>query len=166
MNVDPPTHTEASNGADQAPSDLQLKGDLPFVGRKAELDYLHAFVRGALAADRLSALWIQGEAGIGKSRLINQIAEDFYPATTLIRCRFYPDANLSIQSVLASAVLDAARHHGISTSLTLPLHASDNTGGDSGNHPSIPNDSRLRRRPPDRRGDSERVCFHHPWAGT
>lgn len=120
MKVDPPTHTEAPEGANQAALDLESKGDLPFVGRKAELDYLHAFVRGALAADRLSALWIQGEAGIGKSRLINQVAEDLYPATTLIRCRFYPDANLSIQSVLASAVLDAARHHGISTGLTLP----------------------------------------------
>ena len=121
MKADPPTYSGApSVDPDSSALVSAERENLPFVGRGAEIEYVNAFVRGALAAERLSVLWVQGEAGIGKSRLIDQIAEDFYPSTILIRCRLYPNAALSIQSILAGAVLETARRYGISSSLTLP----------------------------------------------
>ncbi len=121
MNANPPTYGEGpAEGPDLETLTATERDLLPFVGRGEEIEYVNSFVRGALAADRLSTLWVQGEAGIGKSRLIDQIAEDLYPSTILIRCRFYPNASLSIQSVLASALLETTRRYGISTALTLP----------------------------------------------
>lgn len=121
MNANPPTYSGGpAEGPDPDTLTVSERDLLPFVGREEEIEYINAFVRGALASDRLSTLWVAGEAGIGKSRLIDQVSEDLYPSVILIRCRFYPNASLSIQSVLASAVLETTRRYGITTSLTLP----------------------------------------------
>lgn len=121
MRADPPLYSEESTARDSRELSVVRNPEiLPFVGRQQELDYVTAFARGALAADRLSALWLQGEAGIGKSRMIDRIGVDLFPAVIVIRVILYPDSNFSVQSALASAVIEAGHIYGISTHLTLP----------------------------------------------
>lgn len=118
MRADPPRHREPSRVPPGEIAVVESPEHLPFVGREEELDYLVAFTRGALSADRLSALWLQGEAGIGKSRIIDRLGVTLFPAVILIRVTLYPDAHFSLNSALTAAVLEAAQIYGISTHLS------------------------------------------------
>lgn len=92
---------------------------LPFVGRQQEGETIRHFIAGSLGVDRLSALWIQGPAGIGKSRLIDAVLEEQGHDTITICTRFYPDSTLSISAVLFSSILKAYEEKGLSPPLGL-----------------------------------------------
>ena len=47
-----------------------LGQSVPFVGRRAELESLYNALRDALNAKRVRSVWVHGEAGIGKTRLV------------------------------------------------------------------------------------------------
>jgi len=57
---------------------------LPFVGRQRELEALGAALREVRERDRASELWLVGEAGAGKTRLLQTFAERASPATTRV----------------------------------------------------------------------------------
>lgn len=79
---------------------------IPFVGRQTELHRIAAFTRHATEGDGLAALWITGEAGMGKSRLIEQALPDIEAQHVIVlRVRFYPDSPSGIVSLLHAALV-------------------------------------------------------------
>ena len=64
------TRIERADTNREAPSPTRAK-EIPFVGRELEIATLMAFVR-ELATERGTAVTIEGPAGIGKSRLVNE----------------------------------------------------------------------------------------------
>ena len=78
---------------------------LPFVGRDKELEQIVGFYRQAVEGDGISALWISGEAGIGKTRLLQQaIAKLRDLKANPIHICLYPNSTASIVDLLADAV--------------------------------------------------------------
>jgi DNA-binding SARP family transcriptional activator len=55
-----------------SPSEALNNGNLPFVGRHQEIELLHACWKRSLHAQGLQAALVIGEAGIGKSRLVER----------------------------------------------------------------------------------------------
>ena len=80
-------------------------GILPFTGRKNELEDILQFCQNLLEGQEVRLLLLTGEAGVGKSRLVEEAirnleAIDFLP----IHVRMYPDTALSVVALLAAAV--------------------------------------------------------------
>ncbi len=79
--------------------------DLPFVGRSEEIERIVAFYRSTTTSDRLSVLWLQGPAGVGKSRLLGQVIpllNDLSPA--ILHIKSYPDSANSVNDLLTQAM--------------------------------------------------------------
>lgn len=79
--------------------------DLPFVGRGEEIERIVAFYRSTTTSDRLSVLWLQGPAGVGKSRLLGQVIpqlDDLHPA--ILHVKSYPDSANSVNDLLTQAM--------------------------------------------------------------
>ena len=57
---------------------------LPIVGRERELEQLEATLREVRSTGRTRTLWLVGEAGSGKTRLLQAFAERASPATTRV----------------------------------------------------------------------------------
>ena len=87
---------------------------LPFTGRIKELERIQAFCTTAWEQDSLSVLWITGEAGIGKSRLLQQANATFFSRQVInLDIRLYPDATTSIVSLLSDAMNASAQFAGL-----------------------------------------------------
>ncbi len=78
---------------------------LPFTGRRKELKHIQKFSQAAWEQDSLSMLWIVGEAGIGKSRLLLQAQSTLYSRQVVnLDICLYPDSTTSIISLLSDAM--------------------------------------------------------------
>lgn len=78
---------------------------LPFVGRAEELDRLVAFWRGTEESDRLRSALLIGEAGIGKSRLVEELIPRIEQAGgVVLHTRIYPGGLTSIAPIIARAI--------------------------------------------------------------
>lgn len=77
---------------------------LPFVGRESDLARAIDFVQSAVAGHELSLLWIEGEAGIGKSRLLDEILSRIEDSIEVIQTRFNPDSRTSLARSLYVAL--------------------------------------------------------------
>lgn len=78
---------------------------LPFTGRRKELRHIQKFSHSAWEQDSLSVLWIAGEAGIGKSRLLLQAQSTLYSRQVVnLDICLYPDSTTSIISLLSDAM--------------------------------------------------------------
>lgn len=71
-----------SDGID-LPDSLRLASTLPFVGRSAELELLHALMPSAVGAQRRVVL-LAGAPGCGKSRLVRELAGELAQRGTLV----------------------------------------------------------------------------------
>jgi class 3 adenylate cyclase/tetratricopeptide (TPR) repeat protein len=65
----------------------------PFVGRAAELARLGEALAGAIASRRARLVTVVGDAGVGKSRLIREFAEQAAASATILRGRCLPYGN-------------------------------------------------------------------------
>lgn len=89
----------------QALVDFLNHGVLPFTGRAVERERIMAFWRSTVDAQWMRAALLVGEAGVGKSRLVEEIT----PAITaaggiVIGAKLYPESAMSIAPVLAQAL--------------------------------------------------------------
>jgi DNA-binding SARP family transcriptional activator len=85
--------------------DFLNHGIFPFVGRSAELERIDAFWRTAAEAYELRAALLIGEAGIGKSRLIEELMPRIVrEGGAVVHTRLYPDSTSSITSLVARAL--------------------------------------------------------------
>lgn len=84
-------------------------GILPFVGRGLELELLERFWRESSEAPGLRAALMLGEAGAGKSRLVEELLPRIGAAGGLIvHTKFYPGTSTSIASLIAAALSTSA----------------------------------------------------------
>ena len=81
------------------------QGMLPFVGREKELQEIISFWEGNFEGEGLRMRLLQGEAGVGKSRLMNEVA-DHIPSLggTVLHLKVYPDTAMSLVTLLAGAL--------------------------------------------------------------
>ena len=86
-------------------------GILPCVGREREIERILGFWRETTSEPALRALLLTAEAGMGKSRLAEEIIGHIErDGGAVVHLRFYPDSSLSLAPVLSQAVrLAAAR---------------------------------------------------------
>ncbi|MEY2432473.1 MAG: hypothetical protein QOC92_2198 [Acidimicrobiaceae bacterium] len=71
-----------------------MAGELPFIGRADELGALHSWLGEAIDAGPRAVL-LRGEAGVGKTRLLDRFAADVVrnqPGVVVLRATCYPDA--------------------------------------------------------------------------
>lgn len=80
-------------------------GVLPFVGRVPELDRIRSFWNETAEAPGLRVLLLVGEAGIGKSRLIEESTRGIAASGgAVVHVKLYPDASTSLAPLLARAL--------------------------------------------------------------
>ncbi|HVK38321.1 MAG TPA: AAA family ATPase [Candidatus Kapabacteria bacterium] len=84
-------------------------GLLPFVGRSAEVDRIEAFWRSAAEAQGLRSMLLIGEAGAGKSRLVEEAGSLVARQRGLvIHTRLYPESTTALAPLIAKAIDRAA----------------------------------------------------------
>ena len=87
---------------------------LPFVGRKKERDHVTDFLQATIAGDKAALLWLQGEAGVGKSRFLDQIQTHLSEENNLVLyVRIYPDSASSVVLAFGSAIAAHPRLRGL-----------------------------------------------------
>ncbi|MBL7989745.1 MAG: AAA family ATPase [Chlorobi bacterium] len=77
---------------------------LPFVGRSAQLAELRRFWRGGASRQSLQVGLIVGEAGVGKSTLLDQFLQELGTECTLAHIRFTPNSSTSLVRAIARAL--------------------------------------------------------------
>ena len=89
-------------------ADFLNHGILPFVGRCEELDEIREFIAGTIDATSLRSILITGEAGIGKSRLVEEmIRRSGTDGEVTVHARLRPASSTSPVSLLAHALHDS-----------------------------------------------------------
>ena len=84
--------------------DFLNHGALPFTGREEEIAALVDFWSGTVDAHGLRLALLQGEAGIGKSRLVEElIPKIVHGGGVVVHTKFYPESTASIAPLLARA---------------------------------------------------------------
>ncbi|MGE3799453.1 MAG: AAA family ATPase [Candidatus Kapaibacterium sp.] len=95
----PPNHIGNGSAVPYTPRQL------PFVGRDKELERIADFVQSTIAGNSLGLLWLQGEAGVGKSRFLEHVRTVLTEQGNLvIYVRLYPDSALSIIQAFSGAI--------------------------------------------------------------
>lgn len=85
--------------------DLLNHGILPFTGREAEVERILSFWRGTFEAHELRTALLVGEAGIGKSRLLDQAIPRITDAGgAVIHARLFPESTSSIVPLIAQGL--------------------------------------------------------------
>jgi len=80
-------------------------GILPFVGRSSHAEHIIEFWRTSVDVQQLRAMLITGEAGIGKSRLIEEVIPQILQAGgAIVHTKLYPESTTSIAPLLARAL--------------------------------------------------------------
>lgn len=99
-------HTISSNPLSMHPLiDFLNHGDLPFTGRGEELQRLLSFWASTPESNGLRSVLLVGEAGIGKSRLVEELIPRIHRAGGLvIRTKLLPEAASSIVPLIARAL--------------------------------------------------------------
>jgi DNA-binding SARP family transcriptional activator len=93
--------------------DFLNHGALPFTGREGEMERLLSFWRSTPEANGLRAMLLVGEAGIGKSRLIEELIPQIHSAGGLVvHAKILPESTASIVPLVARALWysEAGRH--------------------------------------------------------
>lgn len=85
--------------------DFIAHGVLPFVGRKAELEKILAFWRSVPEGQRLRVMLLTAEAGVGKSRLLEECLRILETERgAVIHAKFYPEAANSLAPLLSRSL--------------------------------------------------------------
>lgn len=96
--------------------DFLNHGILPFVGRTVEAEHILSFWHSTIESGRLRVALLRGEAGIGKSRLIEETIPGIVRnGGTVVHTKLYPEATSSIAPMIARAL------HVLSTRLHLNI---------------------------------------------
>ncbi|HVZ40616.1 MAG TPA: hypothetical protein VHI13_15155 [Candidatus Kapabacteria bacterium] len=78
-------------------NEFHINGILAFVGRRHELSAIIEFWRGVFAATKLRAMMLEGEAGIGKSRLLEQAVGTITGlGASVVHIKYYPETTASL----------------------------------------------------------------------
>ncbi|MBX7215746.1 MAG: AAA family ATPase [Candidatus Kapabacteria bacterium] len=84
-------------------------GLMPFVGREKEFQQLIEFWRGTPESHGVRAALLVGEAGIGKSRLMEELMPQIMrEGGAVVHIRFYPESAIHPGHLLADALLGSA----------------------------------------------------------
>ena len=84
---------------------MRFVAELPFIGREKELEQLSAFYKASITADTISVLWIQGPAGIGKTRLLNTFVARLNESNAIVlHLKMYPDIPFPINDLLTKTI--------------------------------------------------------------
>lgn len=85
--------------------DFLNHGLLPFAGREPELERLYRFWEGTFDASELRAVLMLGEGGVGKSRLLDELAVNVERNRGLVvRVKLIPESALSVLALLARSL--------------------------------------------------------------
>ena len=93
--------------------DFLNHGALPFTGRREELQRLLEFWRSTPESGGLRALLLSGEAGIGKSRIVEELLPQIHRGGGIaVQIKLLPESTDSIVPLVARALWysDAGRH--------------------------------------------------------
>lgn len=85
--------------------DFLNHGFLPFVGRTSEVDRIVGFWRSTIDAHALRAALLLGEAGVGKSRFVEELMPRIAEAGGAVaHLKFYPESNSPVAPLAADAL--------------------------------------------------------------
>lgn len=93
-------------------ADFLNHGILPFHGRGSELATIIRFWRGVLESDNLRCLLVEGEAGVGKSRLTQEAIRQIESENGIVvALKLYPESTAAIAPLVAQALWRDSRLH-------------------------------------------------------
>ena len=94
-------------------------GKLPFVGRREELEWILSSWNESIEGDRLQMYCVAGDAGVGKSRLVEEIKPHIEEkGGVVLHLKVYPDTMNSLLSLLTQELQKVALFGRISEGLS------------------------------------------------